>query len=106
MSSRFHNKWHRHNHHTKNSNDPRYPDSAHDPIASPAAPFQGDFVVQATVSATQGFFSKTVQTDVDFPDDAAAATSSSMQTTNEFLRVFVDGEPRYIRLWLQQSLLT
>jgi len=105
MSSRFHNKWHRHNHHTNSANDPRYPDSAHDPIASPDAPFQGDFVVQATVSATQGFFSKTVQSDVDFPVQSASTFLVPLQTTEQFLRVFVNGEPRYIRLWLEQSLL-
>lgn len=43
MSSRFHNKWHRHNHHTDPIGDTRYPDSAHDPIASSDSPFQGDF---------------------------------------------------------------
>jgi hypothetical protein len=53
MSSRFHNKWHRHNHHT----DPTQqsgsePDSTHDPIASHNDPFKGDFVIKTgTLSA-------------------------------------------------------
>ena len=51
MSSRFHNKYHRHNHHTSAINDPRYPDSSHDPIASHDSPFQGDFVLNGTLSA-------------------------------------------------------
>ena len=51
MSSRFHNKYHRHNHHTLAINDPRYPDATHDPIASPDSPFQGDFVLNGTLSA-------------------------------------------------------
>jgi len=52
MSSRFHNKYHRHNHHTLPINDPRYPDASHDPIASPDSPFQGDFVLKnGTLSA-------------------------------------------------------
>ena len=51
MSSRFHSKHHRHNHHTDPSADPRYPDSAHDPIASPDSPFQGPFVLQGVLSA-------------------------------------------------------
>lgn len=51
MSSRFHNKWHRHNHHTVPLNDPRYPDSSHDPIASHESPFRGDFVAQGSLSA-------------------------------------------------------
>jgi len=50
MSSRFHNKFHRHNHHTTPSSDPRYPDSALDPIASPASPFQGDFILNGSLS--------------------------------------------------------
>ena len=46
MSSRLHNKFHRHNHHTNSTNDPRYPDASYDPIASYTSPFQGPFVVQ------------------------------------------------------------
>jgi len=53
MSSRLHNKWHRHNHHTEPTNDPNLPDSSHDPIASPDSPFQGDFVMQGSLSASQ-----------------------------------------------------
>ena len=51
MSSRFHNKWHRHNHHTYPNPDTRLPDSAHDPIASPDSPFLGDFVLKGALSA-------------------------------------------------------
>jgi len=52
MSSRLHNKYHRHNHHTISTVDPRYPDSGHDPIASPDSPFQGPFVLNGTLSAS------------------------------------------------------
>lgn len=52
MSSRFHNKYHRHNHHTTPISDPRYPDSSHDPIASPESPFLGPFVLTGPLSAT------------------------------------------------------
>lgn len=51
MSSRFHNKYHRHNHHTTSTYDPRYPDAGHDPIASPESPFMGPFVMIGTLSA-------------------------------------------------------
>jgi hypothetical protein len=51
MSSRFHNKYHRHNHHTQAINDPRYPDASHDPIASPESPFLGPFVLIGPLSA-------------------------------------------------------
>ena len=51
MSSRFHNKYHRHNHHTTGTFDPRYPDSGHDPIASHDSPFLGPFVMVGTLSA-------------------------------------------------------
>jgi len=44
MSNRFHNKFHRHNHHTDStSREDLYPDSAYDPIASYESPFKGDF---------------------------------------------------------------
>jgi len=57
MSSRFHSKYHRHNHHTLGVVDPRYPDAAHDPIASPESPFLGDFVMRGSLSATVDLFS-------------------------------------------------
>jgi hypothetical protein len=50
MSSRFHSKYHRHNHHTVKTDDPRYPDASHDPIASPESPFLGPFVLYGTLS--------------------------------------------------------
>jgi hypothetical protein len=52
MSSRFHNKYHRHNHHSVSVNDPRYPDASHDPIASPESPYLGDFVMIGSLTAT------------------------------------------------------
>lgn len=52
MSSRFHNKYHRHNHHSRAVNDPRYPDASHDPIASVDVPFKGPFYLWGTLSAT------------------------------------------------------
>jgi hypothetical protein len=51
MSSRFHNKYHRHNHHTLATNDPRYPDASHDPIASYNSPFLGNFYMIGSLSA-------------------------------------------------------
>lgn len=51
MSSRFHNKYHRHNHHSRTEGDPRYPDAGHDPIASPDFPFLGPFHLLGTLSA-------------------------------------------------------
>jgi len=48
--NRFHNKYHRHNHHTTPS--PNEPDAGHDPIASPEDPFRGDFHISGVLSAT------------------------------------------------------
>ena len=48
MSSRFHNKWHRHNHHTYQRAGE--PDSGHDPIASPLDPFLGDFILHGALT--------------------------------------------------------
>jgi hypothetical protein len=52
MSNRFHNKYHRHNHHSYSIDDVRYPDAGHDPIASYDSPFLGEFVMMGTLSAT------------------------------------------------------
>jgi hypothetical protein len=47
--NRFHNKWHRRNHHTYGNTD--NPDASHDPIASPTQPFLGDFSLSGGLSA-------------------------------------------------------
>ena len=49
-NARFHNKYHRRNHHTLPSAG--YPDSGADPIASPQEPFIGDFHAVGALSAT------------------------------------------------------
>jgi hypothetical protein len=49
MSNRFHNKWHRKNHHTYGNAS--NPDASHDPIASSEQPFLGDFVLQGALCA-------------------------------------------------------
>lgn len=59
MSTRFHSKFHRHNHHTDPSTDPRFPDSAYDPIASPESPFLGAFVLSGSLIATSPLSSYT-----------------------------------------------
>lgn len=101
MSSRFHNKWHRHNHHTNPSNDARYPDSSHDPIASPEHPFQGDFVVQGSLSASNGVIIDTLSaTSISIVGlSAISSFTAPISTTGEFLLVNVNGTPRAIRLW-------
>lgn len=48
-NARFHNKYHRRNHHTLPSAD--YPDSGADPIASSSSPFLGDFYLAGSLSA-------------------------------------------------------
>lgn len=48
--NRFHNKYHRHNHHTLPALNE--PDSSHDPIASPEDPFKGSFHILGQLSAT------------------------------------------------------
>lgn len=50
-NARFHSKYHSKSHHTNST--PGYYDSAADPIASPADPFQGDFYLNGTLSATR-----------------------------------------------------
>jgi len=97
MSSRFHNKFHRHNHHTNRDNNLQFPDAGYDPIASPDSPFQGDFILNGGLSATMP-----LSADIDFPGIAMEAIFP-VETTGEFLRVFVDGVPRYVRLWVPQN---
>jgi hypothetical protein len=49
MNSLYHQKYHRHNHHTLPLSSDIYPDASHDPIASHEEPFQGDFVLDGTL---------------------------------------------------------
>lgn len=101
MSSRFHNKWHRHNHHTNPSNDPRYPDSAHDPIASPDHPFQGDFVIQGMLSASGGMTSQMPLTGTVVFDPSVYQSTfiNPITATGDYLKVNISGIQRAIRLW-------
>ena len=50
--NRFHNKYHRHNHHSLPTAGE--PDSAHDPIATKDSPFKGEFHVDGQLSAVAG----------------------------------------------------
>jgi hypothetical protein len=51
-NARFHNKLHRKNHHTRSTDG--YFDSASDPIASQAEPFQGDFYLEGNLNIIGG----------------------------------------------------
>ena len=53
-NARFHNKWHRRDHHSIPT--PGYPDSASDPIGSPQEPFYGDFVTYNSISAHEDLY--------------------------------------------------
>lgn len=61
MSSRFHQKYHRYNHHSVTPgqvNDVRYPDAGFDPIASFEYPFQGEFYSLGDIITTQSLSAK------------------------------------------------
>jgi len=77
MSSRLHNKFHRHNHHTTSTNDARYPDASFDPIASYTVPFNGTFVVQSSAGAALKY--SAVQTNV------AIDAGGDIVTTGKFI---------------------
>jgi hypothetical protein len=63
-NARFHDKLHRKNHHTLPTTG--YVDSASDPIASHEEPFQGDFIINGSISANSGIYleSAIVENDV------------------------------------------
>lgn len=57
MSNRFHNKFHRHNHHSvPTDRGGLYPDSAFDPIASKESPFRGDFYLSGNFIGFQNCY--------------------------------------------------
>lgn len=72
-NARFHNKLHRKNHHT--SPTAGYPDSATDPIASAAEPFQGDFNLNGNLNVS-GAINTTFQTlsNISLPTPVLSAT--------------------------------
>ena len=51
-NARFHDKLHSKNHHSLPTTG--FPDSGNDPIASPLEPFQGDFVINGSLSTNAG----------------------------------------------------
>lgn len=122
MSSRLHNKWHRHNHHTNPSTDTDFPDSGHDPIASPDSPFQGDFVLNGGLSASQDSTFANVniagnvvsegRVTVNNIVDATEIRTSTIRVlspsrsfggttthSGKYLTVNIDGQDFYIPLW-------
>jgi hypothetical protein len=86
MSSRLHNKFHRHNHHTTSINDPRYPDSSFDPIASYTVPFQGTFVVQSSAQAIPKY--TTVQKNVAIDTGGDIVSTGNIRIDGQY---FGDG---------------
>jgi hypothetical protein len=51
--NRFHNKLHRHNHHSEPTDrNGKYPESAYDPIASFDSPFKGEFYSEGNIITT------------------------------------------------------
>lgn len=119
MSSRFHNKYHRHNHHTTPVNDPRYPDASHDPIASHESPFLGPFILSGTLSAVSTNLTGaaiqavgSIQTtgsiqitqslsaaDINLTGNVVSTYSTPLIANGDFLQITINGSPRYIRLW-------
>ena len=82
MSNRFHNKFHRHNHHTEpTSREDLYPDSAYDPIASYESPFRGDFYLSGNFI---GYKSATIT------DDLSVYGETSRLDTNVFITSATD----------------
>jgi hypothetical protein len=128
MSSRLHNKWHRHNHHTNPTNNTDLPDSGHDPIASPESPFQGAFALNGTLSASQsgrfaGDVALTLQSQnlglstnggmsvngtafidtLDIRSFRVVTPSTSFNSvvthSGKYLEINVDGQNFYVPLW-------
>ena len=82
MSNRFHNKFHRHNHHTDpTSRGDLYPDSAYDPLASYESPFRGDFYLSGNFI---GYKSATIY------DDLFVRGETSKLDTNVFITSAAD----------------
>lgn len=85
MSSRFHNKYHRHNHHTASTQDPRYPDAGHDPIASYDSPFLGDFVLNGTLSAVASLENSETNTPAGVFVTSPSGTPIALQAKGDVL---------------------
>jgi len=103
--NRFHNKYHRHNHHTLPKTGE--PDSSHDPIASPQDPFQGDFYINGTLSAKQGIFDSLTYTGTNV--NVNQLKVSPLVSTNNFYfkidsnftsyplaEMYVSGQPAFV----------
>lgn len=76
--NRFHNKYHRHNHHSNPTAGE--PDSSHDPIASKDDPFQGEFHVKGEISGTSAGFDKLTASDVTITNNLTVKGNVSVES--------------------------
>lgn len=95
MSNRFHNKFHRHNHHTVATSGPLYPDSAYDPIASRESPFKGEFYAadQITTNDSLSARQNVYATNAQISGDATVDNNLLIRGESQFNgRVFVNDD--------------
>jgi cytoskeletal protein CcmA (bactofilin family) len=82
-NARFHDKLHRANHHTLSTDG--LLDSAYDPIASPAYPFKGDFILSGSLSALNNVGATNISARNDL--NVAGYTSTKSQTIEGNLKL-------------------
>ena len=85
MGNRFHNKYHRHNHHSAISSGDLYPDSAFDPIASRESPFKGEFYTEGSITTTQSISAKGVISSPEIQATTLSAANIVQRATFETL---------------------
>lgn len=132
MSTLYHPKFHRHNHHTRPTDVAVHPDSSYDPIASNEVPFQGDFYVDGSIVAKHHYnaikffhrenallvnapisvsaigdadFRTVVKTDSFSIDKSSFRPINVTHTDNSaaFWLVYINNTPYGIRLWETDS---
>jgi hypothetical protein len=82
-NARFHDKLHRANHHTLSTSG--ILDSAYDPIASPAHPFRGDFILSGSLSALNNVGATNISARNDL--NVAGYTNTKSQTIEGNLKL-------------------
>jgi hypothetical protein len=91
MSNRFHNKFHRENHHSKRTpNNNSIADASYDPIASYSAPFQGEFCTDGEI-VTNSYLQAASGTFVDLISSSRAVfgvapLSATLNVQNSYLQ--------------------
>jgi len=95
MSNRWHQKFHRFDHHTAPS--PNIPDSSYDPIASQASPFLGTFYLSGGLSANGNITASNISSNVTISQ--TISTNGTYVGLGQYVSITISGSAFWLPLY-------